>query len=97
MNDEQDELVNLVIDALPKMKEENEEPISHAFYLDGPGETGKTCYYNTLISWCRGQGIKVAPIGIAGTLLLLLLSFDMTHLKPSLDLVQYKFDLDLQL
>ena len=43
-----------------------------AFFLDGRGGTGKTMVYNTLIAYCRGHGLKVAPsawTGIAATLL----------------------------
>ena len=72
LNEEQAELVSLVTDALRSMEQEGEAPTSRAFFLDGPGGTGKTRCYNTLISWCRGQGFKVAPsawTGIAATLL----------------------------
>jgi nucleoside-triphosphatase THEP1 len=42
------------------------------FFLDGPGGTGKTFLYNTLINVLQGQGkkvISVASTGIAATLL----------------------------
>ncbi|XP_046438429.1 uncharacterized protein LOC124189959 [Daphnia pulex] len=42
------------------------------FFLDGPGGTGKTILYNTLINVLQGQGkkvISVASTGIAATLL----------------------------
>ena len=44
------------------------------YFLDGPGCTGKTMIYNTLISLCRCKGFKIAPCawtGIAATLLAL--------------------------
>ncbi|KAI9555035.1 hypothetical protein GHT06_020332 [Daphnia sinensis] len=43
------------------------------YFLDGPGGTGKTFLYNTLITVLQGQGkqvIAVAYTGIASTLLL---------------------------
>ena len=43
-----------------------------AFYIDGPGGSGKTMVYNTLISFCRGHYMNVASAawtGIAATLL----------------------------
>ncbi|XP_045035977.1 ATP-dependent DNA helicase PIF1-like [Daphnia magna] len=43
------------------------------YFLDGPGGTGKTFLYNTLITVLQGQGrqvIAVASTGIASTLLL---------------------------
>ncbi|XP_045033918.1 ATP-dependent DNA helicase pif1-like [Daphnia magna] len=43
------------------------------YFLDGPGGTGKTFVYNTLINVLQGQGrqvIAVASTGIASTLLL---------------------------
>uniref|UniRef100_A0A914VDC4 ATP-dependent DNA helicase n=1 Tax=Plectus sambesii TaxID=2011161 RepID=A0A914VDC4_9BILA len=43
------------------------------FFLDGPGETGKTFVYNTLVHLVRGRGghvLTVAPTGIAATLLI---------------------------
>jgi hypothetical protein len=41
------------------------------FYLDGPGGSGKTFLYTTLLSVTRGQGKNVLPFattGIAATL-----------------------------
>ncbi|EFX69182.1 hypothetical protein DAPPUDRAFT_258903 [Daphnia pulex] len=43
------------------------------FFLDGPGGTGKTFLYNTLITVLQGQGksvVAVASTGIASTLLI---------------------------
>jgi hypothetical protein len=45
---------------------------NNCFFLDGPGGSGKTFLYNTLMSVLRGQGkivISVASTGIAATLL----------------------------
>ncbi len=42
------------------------------FFLDGPGDSGKTFLYNTLISVLRGENKIVIPVvstGIAATLL----------------------------
>ncbi|XP_045025503.1 ATP-dependent DNA helicase pif1-like [Daphnia magna] len=48
-------------------------PQSRQFFLDGPGGTGKTFLYNTLINVLQGEGkkiIAVASTGIASTLLI---------------------------
>ena len=48
-------------------------PHPRQFFLDGPGGTGKTFLYNTLINVLRGQGkkvISVASTGRASTLLI---------------------------
>jgi hypothetical protein len=48
------------------------EAEQRCFYLDGPGGSGKTFLYNTLISALRGRGeraVAVAWTGIAATLL----------------------------
>jgi hypothetical protein len=45
---------------------------NNCFFLDGPGGSGKTFFYNTLMSILRGQSkiiIPVASTGIAATLL----------------------------
>ena len=45
---------------------------SAAFFIDGPGGSGKTLLYNTIIAFCRGKGINIAAAawtGIAATLL----------------------------
>jgi len=46
--------------------------VERQFFLDGPGGTGKTFVYRTLMSILRAQGadpIAVAPTGIAAALL----------------------------
>jgi hypothetical protein len=71
LNDEQAELVDTVIRDLRAIQQ-GEALKCRAYFLDGPGGSGKTMCYNTLISWCRGQGKKVASTawtGIAATLL----------------------------
>ncbi|XP_046632783.1 uncharacterized protein LOC124312311 [Daphnia pulicaria] len=52
---------------------DTENAIPHQYFLDGPGGTGKTFLYNTLITVLQGQGktvIAVASTGIASTLLI---------------------------
>lgn len=51
---------------------ENTEEVSKLFYLDGPGGSGKTYLYTTLMAYFRGRGMIVLPFattGIAATLL----------------------------
>ncbi|XP_021967368.1 uncharacterized protein LOC110862486 [Folsomia candida] len=48
------------------------EPVEKCFFLDGPGGSGKTYLYKTLLSYVRGQGdiaLPVASTGIAANLL----------------------------
>lgn len=69
LNEEQRDLVNHV---LRDLDVEGHPTTGTAYFLDGPGGSGKTTVYNTLISSCRGQRIKVAAgawTGIAATLL----------------------------
>ncbi|XP_063800227.1 uncharacterized protein LOC134968624 [Pseudophryne corroboree] len=51
---------------------DNSHVTNHCFYLDGPGGSGKTFLYTTLIAYIRGKGQIVLPFattGIAATLL----------------------------
>ena len=51
---------------------DDEDVEDRCFYLDGPGGSGKTFLYTTLMSFIRGRGQTVLPFattGIAGTLL----------------------------
>jgi hypothetical protein len=71
LNDEQSMLVDSVLQDLAAIRE-GQPPQTRAYFLDGPGGSGKTMVYNTLISCCRSQGVKVASsawTGIAATLL----------------------------
>ena len=71
LNEEQRLLVDEILQAL----QEIDQAITtecRTYFLDGPGGTGKTMVYNTLIAICRCRGVKVAPCawtGIAATLL----------------------------
>ena len=50
----------------------NKSLVSKCFFLDGPGGTGKTYVYETLISTLRGEGRIVLPVastGVAANLL----------------------------
>ncbi|XP_046650963.1 ATP-dependent DNA helicase pfh1-like [Daphnia pulicaria] len=52
---------------------DNNNSVPHQYFLDGPGGTGKTFLYNTVITVLQGQGktvIAVASTGIASTLLI---------------------------
>lgn len=51
----------------------SENPSNTLFYIDGPGGSGKTYLYKTLMAYVRGQGELVLPhatTGIAATLLI---------------------------
>jgi Cdc6-like AAA superfamily ATPase len=65
LNDEQREIVNRVEEAITN-------GTSTCIFIDGPGGSGKTFVYNTLISFVLSRGlpyIAVASTGIAATLL----------------------------
>jgi hypothetical protein len=67
LNDQQRDAFNKIIEAI-----DNQGTASRCFYLDGPGGSGKTFLYKTLMAYLRGQGKVVLPFattGIAGTLL----------------------------
>jgi RecA/RadA recombinase len=71
LNIEQQALVDVVLQAIHNIID-GEAPQCRAFFLDGPGGSGKTMVYNTLIAHCRSQGVLVASTawtGIAATLL----------------------------
>jgi hypothetical protein len=71
LNPEQRVLVDEVLEALEEIKQ-GHAPKCRAYFLDGPGGTGKTMVYNTLLACCRSQNIKVSPsawTGIAAILL----------------------------
>jgi hypothetical protein len=71
LNDEQGALVDRVLQDLAEIRR-GEPDKCRAYFLDGPGGSGKTMCYNTLISYFRGHGETVASsawTGIAGTLL----------------------------
>ncbi|XP_063797542.1 ATP-dependent DNA helicase pif1-like [Pseudophryne corroboree] len=67
LNPQQLHAFNTIITAV-----DNSHVTNHAFYLDGPGGSGKTFLYTTLIAYIRGKGKTVLPFattGIAATLL----------------------------
>jgi hypothetical protein len=71
LNNEQRALVDAVLQAIHNITD-GQAPQCRAFFLDGPGGSGKTMVYNTLIAHCRSQGVLVASTawtGIAATLL----------------------------
>ena len=71
LNDKQREFVDTIIKAIYTCTNSPAtEP--QCYFLDGPGGTGKTTCYNTLISYCRSHGhitASAAWTGIAATLL----------------------------
>ena len=67
LNRQQFEAFNKIMRAV-----DNEFEPSRYFYLDGPGGSGKTYLYSTLLSFVRGKGeiaLPFATTGIAATLL----------------------------
>ena len=71
LNEEQRSLFEAVQQSMA-LTEDQQPDRCHAYFLDGPGGSGKTMLYNTIISFFRGQGKKVASsawTGIAATLL----------------------------
>jgi ATP-dependent DNA helicase PIF1 len=59
-------------DAIMAAVRDVNKTLPRQYFLDGPGGTGKTFLYNTLIAVLKGQGksvISVASTGIAATLL----------------------------
>lgn len=71
LNEDQRLLVDEVLQAVQDFNCET-NPQCRAYFLDGPGGTGKTMIYNTLIAQLRSMDLKVASCawtGIAATLL----------------------------
>lgn len=69
LNDEQKMLVDAILQALDEIKQEVAQ--CRAYFLDGPGGSGKTMIYNTLIAYMHTQHLNVASsawTGIAATL-----------------------------
>jgi hypothetical protein len=67
LNDKQTEAFNKIVAAV-----DNENEQERYFFLDGPGGSGKTYLYTTLMSFLRGRSNTVLPFattGIAATLL----------------------------
>jgi ATP-dependent DNA helicase PIF1 len=66
LNDEQKKVFHEVLSSV-------ENNLHHIFFLDGPGATGKTYTYDTIISYFLKLGfivLSVASSGIAATLLI---------------------------
>ena len=72
LNEDQRALVDSILQAIDTITS-GCPPKCHAYFLDGPGGSGKTRVYNTLISYLNCKHIKVASAawtGIAATLLM---------------------------
>lgn len=72
LTDEQRAVVDEIMKAVQDDCQGNNSPKHRAFFVDGPGGSGKTTVYNTLISWFRCRRMSVASsawTGIAATLL----------------------------
>ena len=71
LNNNQRVIVYEVLQAVNQVQQgDSQKP--RAYFIDGPGGSGKTMVYNTLISWFRCNNLKVAAsawTGIAATLL----------------------------
>ena len=71
LNNDQRVIVDEVLQAVNQVQQ-GDSPKPRAYFIDGPGGSGKTMVYNTLISWFRCNNLKVAAsawTGIAATLL----------------------------
>jgi hypothetical protein len=71
LNADQRRMIDLIMEDLDDIRNGQHQKC-RAYFLDGPGGSGKTMVYNTLIAYFRSQAIHVAPsawTGIAGTLL----------------------------
>lgn len=71
LNNDQRALIDRILEDFAEVGQ-NAGPKRRAYFLDGPGGSGKTMCYNTLITFFRSQGAKVASsayTGIAATLL----------------------------
>ena len=70
LNDGQSSVVNRILDEMQQGSAPGSQP--RVYFVEGPGGTGKTMVYNTLIAAARAQNKEVASgawTGIAGTLL----------------------------
>jgi hypothetical protein len=61
LNDQQRDALNKIIEAI-----DNQGTASRCFYLDGPGGSGKTFLYKTLLAYLWGQGKVVLPFETTG-------------------------------
>jgi primosomal protein N' len=57
LNTEQRQFVDVVLNAL-ETATTDANPSCQAYYLDGPGGSGKTRVYNTLIATAHGKGLQ---------------------------------------
>jgi hypothetical protein len=67
LNDKQREVFQVIVDQTL-----NRQMVSKCYFLDGPGGSGKTYLYTSLLSYLRGKGMTVLPVastGIAANLL----------------------------
>lgn len=74
LNNDQSNIVNKIIDSL-----QNTSPVSKAFFIDGPGGTGKTFLYKTLTHILRSQRKKVISVAWTGIASLLLIDGRTVH------------------
>ena len=58
LNREQRQVANVIIENISGHRR-GESFMERAFFIDGPGGSGKTMLYNTLISYCHGGNLKV--------------------------------------
>jgi hypothetical protein len=71
LNADQALFVNRILSDIQEISEGNNQTCC-SYFVDGPGGSGKTMCYNTIISTCRSRGVNVASsawTGIAATLL----------------------------
>ena len=59
LNPEQKNLVTTILSSVEASMKDDTPHECRAFFLDGPGGTGKTMVYNTLMAALRADGLKV--------------------------------------
>jgi pantothenate kinase-related protein Tda10 len=61
LNTDKKMIVDAIMQDATTTTDANTQQTPHVYYLDGPGGTGKTTVYNTLIAMLSQKNIKVCP------------------------------------
>lgn len=85
-NDEQ----LLIINEITKVIQENNTNKSNAYFIDGPGGTGKTFVYQCLIQKCFDLGIEIISVAWTGIAAMLLPNGRTVHSKFKLPLILHE-------
>lgn len=68
-------------DAIMAALEPGHNPEQRAFFVDGPGGTGKTFLYDTLLAAVRGRGLVAEAVASSGVAALLLRGGATAHMR----------------